>query len=103
MAGMADCRHLDQLAEASVAPLSEGCGECLRTDGTWVHLRRCQTCGNVACCDQSPNRHATAHFKATRHPVIRSHEPGQTWTWCYPDSIEYDPATAWDDEGASLS
>ena len=100
---MPDCRHLDQLAEADVEPTSEGCDECLRTGGTWHHLRRCQTCGHVGCCDQSPNRHATAHYKATRHPVIRSGERGQTWTWCYVDAIEYDPATAWDMEGADLS
>jgi hypothetical protein len=97
------CRHLDQLFDASVAPATEGCGECVATGATWVHLRRCQTCGLVACCDQSPNRHARAHFQETGHPVIRSHERGEEWAWCWVDKIDYDAAEDYDREGADLS
>ena len=79
---MAVCGHLDQIAE--VTPSSTGCEDCLaagRRD--WVHLRVCQECGHVGCCDQSPGRHATEHFKAVTHPIIRSYEPGEDWYWCY--------------------
>lgn len=99
---MSSCRHLDQLYDAVVEPSAPGCEECLAMGGEWVHLRRCQTCGHIGCCDQSVGRHATAHYRATRHPVIRSHEPHEDWGWCYTDSVEYDPAEDWDREGADL-
>jgi hypothetical protein len=37
--------------------------------------------------DTSPNRHATKHFHATEHPIIRSLEPGEDWRWCYVDEV----------------
>jgi Zn-finger in ubiquitin-hydrolases and other protein len=49
----------------------------------WVHLRACQECGHVGYCDNSPGRHATAHFRVAGHPVIRSYEPDENWYWCY--------------------
>jgi uncharacterized UBP type Zn finger protein len=64
-----------------------GCEDCLRTGDKWLHLRICLECGHVACCDSSPNRHATAHFKSSAHPIIRSLEPGEGWSWCYVDEI----------------
>lgn len=64
-----------------------GCEDCLRMGGKWLHLRICLTCGHVGCCDNSPNRHATAHFHATSHPLIRSLEPGEEWSWCYVDEV----------------
>jgi hypothetical protein len=80
------CEHLQ--AAVDVAPTSDhGCPACLAGGFTdWVHLRLCLTCGNVACCDSSPRRHATAHHTETKHPVIRSHQPGETWRWCYIDA-----------------
>lgn len=99
---MPSCRHLDQLYEAAVSPSAPGCEDCLATGGQWVHLRLCQTCGHVGCCDQSPNRHARAHAKTAGHPVIRSHQPGEAWGWCFVDSVEYDSAEEWDHEGADL-
>jgi hypothetical protein len=48
-----------------------------------VHLRRCAQCGHVGCCDSSPARHATAHFRESGHPVIASFEPGEDWFWDY--------------------
>jgi uncharacterized UBP type Zn finger protein len=54
-----------------------------------VHLRRCTQCGHVGCCDNSPNRHATAHFNETAHPIIRSVEPGEEWLWCYVDELAF--------------
>src|SRR5689334_7071298 len=62
-----------------------GCKECLESGDRWVHLRICLSCGRVGCCDDSPNRHATGHYRATRHPVITSGEVGETWAYCYPD------------------
>ena len=62
---------------------AEGCEECLLTGGTWVHLRRCLTCGHVGCCDSSEGQHATRHFLETGHPVMASAEPGETWCWSY--------------------
>ena len=87
---MADtCTHLDSVSE--LAPSSEGCEDCLRTGGRWVHLRMCTRCGHVGCCDSSPNRHATAHrHDHPDHPLIRSYEPGEDWWWCYPDSLFFD-------------
>ena len=63
----------------------EGCEECLLSGDTWVHLRLCEQCGHVGCCDDSKNKHATKHFRATQHPVIRSFQPGENWKWCYVD------------------
>jgi CPA1 family monovalent cation:H+ antiporter len=71
-------------ARVDVDPTTPGvCEDCIRLGTRWVHLRLCLTCGKVACCDSSPQRHATAHFHESRHPVIRSAEPGETWRWCY--------------------
>ena len=92
---MADtCTHLDTV-DIDVQPSSTGSEDCLRIGGTWVHLRLCMECGHVGCCDNSPNRHATAHFNANRgHPVIRSYEPGENWWWCYADELMFDVAGA---------
>jgi uncharacterized UBP type Zn finger protein len=62
-----------------------GCEECLRTGDQWVHLRLCEECGHVGCCDSSKNKHATKHFRATTHPVVASFQPGENWKWCYVD------------------
>jgi uncharacterized UBP type Zn finger protein len=82
------CSHLRKLTSSRrepVAPSAHGCQECLEQGDAWVHLRLCMTCGHVGCCDDSPNRHATQHFHRTRHPVIKSFEPGEDWAWCYAD------------------
>ena len=99
---MPSCRHLDQLFDASTGPADDGCRECLAVGGEWVHLRRCQTCGHVGCCDASQGKHARAHYHETKHPVIRSQESREEWAWCFADQVEYDPAEEWDHEGASL-
>lgn len=82
------CEHLSRLMSPRalpVKPSAEGCEDCLRTGGRWVHLRLCMTCGHVGCCDSSPSRHATRHFRASCHPVVKSFEPGESWAWCYLD------------------
>jgi len=80
----ARCPHLAGLPDPP-ARTPNGCEECLASGGRWVHLRRCRQCGHVGCCDSSPGKHATAHFHATRHPVMRSFEKGEAWSWCYVD------------------
>lgn len=82
------CIHEKQLH--AVTPSSDGCEDCLKTGDTWVHLRLCETCGHVGCCDQSKNKHATKHFHTTGHPIIKSFEPGEDWGWCYVDEIYFE-------------
>jgi len=82
------CEHVDTIADA--APDSTGCGDCLKIGARWVHLRRCTRCGHVGCCDNSPNRHATAHFHETEHPIIQSYEPAEDWYWCYVDELFFE-------------
>ncbi len=84
------CTHLAMIRD--VTPGTDGCEECLEIGDTWVHLRLCLTCGHVGCCDQSKNRHATAHFGTTSHPLIRSAERGEDWLWCYDDEVWMEPA-----------
>ena len=91
------CHHLSSIARRGrgpVTPSSLGCLECLEKGGYWVHLRLCLTCGHVGCCDSSPSRHATRHFHATKHPVMKSFEPGEGWAYCYLDdeTVENVPA-----------
>ena len=79
------CGHLDHIHK--VAPSTQGCADCLASGGSWVHLRVCLECGRVGCCDSSPGKHATAHFHASGHPIMRSLEPGESWGWCYVDEL----------------
>jgi hypothetical protein len=83
------CSHLDTI-KLDVEPSStQGCSECLKIGGQWVHLRECMACGEVGCCDDSPNRHASKHSHATGHPIIRSLEPGEDWYWCFEDNVAF--------------
>jgi CPA1 family monovalent cation:H+ antiporter len=67
-----------------VTPRTPGaCEECVRDGTQWVHLRLCLDCGHVGCCDSSPQRHASAHFHDSGHRVMQSHEPGESWRWCF--------------------
>jgi uncharacterized UBP type Zn finger protein len=86
---MATCTHLDQVELLEPPGPVVGCEDCLKIGGVWVHLRMCQKCGHIGCCDNSPNRHATAHYHATTHPIIRSVEPGEDWSWCYVDEVMF--------------
>ncbi len=83
-----ECRHLDQIR--NVKPHTKGCEECLKTGQEWVHLRLCMECGHVGCCDSSIGHHATKHFHKTKHVIMRSIEPGETWGWCYADEVMLD-------------
>ena len=83
----APCSHLDGVLVIELPEPPLECGECVAIGGWWVHLRMCLACGKVGCCDNSPNRHATAHFQESGHPLIRSAEPGEDWSWCYVDEV----------------
>ena len=72
--------HLKEIRK--VTPSSQGCEDCLKIGGEWVHLRLCLTCGHVGCCTSRYHKHATAHFHRPGHPVMRSHKPGEAWRWC---------------------
>jgi uncharacterized UBP type Zn finger protein len=81
-----NCSHVQQVDQVgTVTPSSTGCEDCLRSGDRWVHLRLCMSCGHVGCCDSSPNRHATAHYTGTEHPLVRSYEPDEDWWWCFVD------------------
>ena len=86
----APCSHLAQVAEPKL-PRRPECDQCVEIGSRWVHLRTCQECGGTRCCDSSPKRHASAHARASGHPVIASAEPGERWLYCYPHGqmVEY--------------
>ena len=79
------CEHLRSANDSPAT--AKGCQECLVSGDRWVQLRRCLECGHVGCCDSSKNEHATAHFKITAHPVVKTFERGENWKWCYVDEI----------------
>jgi hypothetical protein len=85
---MSGCAHLQTIA--TVVPGSLGCKECLELGEPWVHLRLCRECGHVGCCDDSPRRHARAHFGRTGHPIIEGYDPPEGWGWCFVDEVEID-------------
>lgn len=86
--GVPTCPHL---LAAPLTPVPAGfqriCTECVASGGRWRQLRRCLACDTVHCCDSSPNRHASAHARASGHPVVASAEPGEFWRWCYIDKV----------------
>ena len=86
---MIQCTHLDHISD--VTPRTpEGCEECLGIGDTWAHLRLCMICGHVGCCDGSKNKHATKHFHATKHPIMKPFEPPADWGWCFVDEVVLD-------------
>jgi uncharacterized UBP type Zn finger protein len=84
---MTTCTHLEHVHLHELPESAAGCEDCLASGGVWLHLRICLECGHVGCCDDSPNRHATAHGRSSGHPIIRSLEPGEDWSWCFVDEV----------------
>jgi uncharacterized UBP type Zn finger protein len=80
------CSHVKQIKFTKT--VVHVCEDCVKIGDEWVHLRLCMECGHVGCCDSSKNKHATKHFYKTKHPIMRSIEPGESWTWCYVDEVE---------------
>ncbi len=87
MEASAACEHLGHVKVTELPEAVEGCEECLKSGDRWLHLRICLECGQVGCCDSSPNQHASRHAEQSRHPLIRSLEPGETWSYCYLDEV----------------
>jgi uncharacterized UBP type Zn finger protein len=87
---MNNCEHLAEAQDFKAK--RRVCEDCVKTGDSWVHLRICLSCGHVGCCDSSKNKHATKHFHATTHPMVRSIEPGETWGWCFVDEMAFDLA-----------
>ena len=86
---MTACSHLDQIELLELPEPIDGCAECLASGSSWVHLRMCQSCGQIGCCDSSPSQHASRHARTSGHAVARSAEPGENWSWCYVDEIAF--------------
>jgi Zn-finger in ubiquitin-hydrolases and other protein len=83
------CTHTDSIEITQLPESIAGCEDCLAMGARWVHLRMCQACGHIGCCDSSPNRHASAHARNADHPIARSAEPGEDWSWCYVDNVAF--------------
>jgi uncharacterized UBP type Zn finger protein len=83
------CSHLDQIQVTDLPAQIAGCEECLKIGGRWLHLRMCMTCGQIGCCDSSPNRHASKHAHAEGHPIVRSAELGEDWAYCFVDELMF--------------
>ena len=83
------CTHLDQIDVRELPAQIAGCEECLKVGDRWLHLRMCMTCGKIGCCDSSPNKHASKHARAEGHPIIRSAEPGEDWSYCFIDEVGF--------------
>ena len=83
------CTHLASIEVTSLPDEIPGCEDCLALGDRWVHLRMCMTCGKIGCCDSSPNKHATKHAHAADHPIFRSAERGEDWSWCVIDEVAF--------------
>ena len=82
------CAHIEAIDDVK-GPAERVCEECVAMGSRWVHLRRCAECGQVGCCDSSPNQHASKHHAESGHPIMRSLEPGEDWYWCYEDEVAF--------------
>lgn len=82
------CAHLAHIHDVTAS--GTGCVECLKIGATWVHLRECLECGHVGCCDSSEHTHATKHYHTSKHPIMRSIEPGESWKYCYIDELMWE-------------
>ena len=89
---MPHCTHSNMIEVGAVGAADRPelvCEACVQMGSTWVHLRECRTCGNVACCDDSPNQHARKHAQSQEHPIITSAQPGEGWSYCYVDEVTF--------------
>jgi hypothetical protein len=55
------CTHLDQIELTELPDAIPGREDCL----------------------------ASAHARTTDHPIARSAEPGEDWSWCYVDQVAF--------------
>ena len=83
---MKACTHLDRVI-TELPKSVEGCEDCLAIGSKWLHLPICLECGYLGCCDDSLNRHAITYAASAGHPIIRSLQPGEDWSWCFVDRL----------------
>jgi hypothetical protein len=83
------CSHTDSIELTELPDAIAGCEDRPVIAGTWLHLRMCQSCGRIGCCDSSPRRHASTHSRSTEHPIANCAEPGENWSWCYVDNVAF--------------
>jgi CPA2 family monovalent cation:H+ antiporter-2 len=83
------CAHLDQIKIVARPNRIPGCDGCLANGTEWVHLRMCHSCGYIGCCDDSTGQHARKHAAASQHPLVRSIEPREGWSYCYVDDVTF--------------
>ena len=86
---MTTCAHLNQIKVTELPASIAGCEECLKIGSTWLHPRMCMSCGKIGCCDSSPNKHASRHAREDAHPIARSAESGEDWSWCFVDELAF--------------
>ena len=43
--------------------------------------------GTSAAATRRPGRHASGHARGSEHPIMRSLEPGEDWSWCFVDEV----------------
>jgi len=79
------CNHLEGFTPDKKH--GKECEECVKIGGEWVNLRTCETCGVTLCCDSSPNKHASSHFREVGHPVVTSAMPDENWAWCFEHEV----------------
>ena len=79
------CPHISGIQLTDLPEVITGCEDCHAIAGTWVHLRICQSCGRVACCDSSPHQHSSAHARSSARPI--SAKPREDRSWCYLDNV----------------
>lgn len=88
------CKDLEEFDKTKMFKKSQyikfECEECVKIKSWWVHLRICQTCGKMLCCDSSPNQHARKHFEESSHLIISSAEMGENWLYCFKDDETLD-------------
>jgi uncharacterized UBP type Zn finger protein len=84
------CPHFESVPDFGDQAIA-GCEECLKSGDKWVHLRRCLVCGKVGCCNDSKNKHATAHFNEVGHTPMQTAEPNEDWIWCFTCEVGYEP------------
>ena len=75
------CHHIS--AVGLVQPYSDACQECVERNDNWNDVWLCLSCGWVACSNDSPNRHARAHYEETDHPITADVRPGSQTHWCH--------------------
>ncbi|WP_245897019.1 hypothetical protein [Hymenobacter nivis] len=62
------CQHLAHIIHI-IPDTKHVCPECVALGDAWVHLRTCQECGHVGCCDDSKNKQR--HQALLRHAAPR--------------------------------